>query len=99
MSVQDAIKQTQRFVDHIKKCIAESDDIDPKYKDAVIQSFQNTADSLFAIPSVELEERIRKIKSMNLTEEQLDDLTAEMLAYGINNQIADYKKYEESNDE
>lgn len=95
MVKKKALEETQRFVDHIKKCIAESDEIDPRYKDGIIQHLQDTADELLNRPKHELDAVIKKIKSLNLSPDEMEELMAEMLTDSINNQIADYQSHED----
>ena len=94
MVKKKALEETQQFVNHIKKCIAESDEIDPRYKDGIIQHLQDTADELLSKPKHELDAAIKKIKNLNLSQEEMEELMAEMLTDSINNQIADYQLHE-----
>ena len=94
MVKKKALEETRQFVNHIKKCIAESDEIDPRYKDGIIQHLEDTADEILSKPKHELDAAIEKIKSLNLTKDEMEDLMAVMLTDSINNQIADYQAHE-----
>ena len=90
-----ALEQTQQFVDHIKKCVAESDEIDPRYKDGIIQHLQDSANELLSRPKHELDDAIKRIKNLNLSHDEMEELMAKMLTDSINNQIADYQAHED----
>ncbi len=99
MNDKEAFSGTKSFIEHVKKCIAESDEIEPKYKDAVIQTLQNGADEIFAMPEEEMRQAMEYIKSLDMSDDELRYRTVELLMKGIENQVANFKKYEENNNE
>ena len=99
MSDKEAFSGTKSFIEPVKKCIAESDEIEPKYKDAVIQTLQDGADEFFSMPEEEMRKAVEYVKSLNIDEDELREATVHLLMKGIENQIAGFKKYEENDNE